>query len=96
MDPNDIVSLVASLNPANTPGRLSVIVRMGAKALRAKLPALIEAVERSGQVRCRAKGRWLAGLRAVPWTGGSPAAQRSGQVGVIEAARGGARWGSGE
>src|SRR5690349_6103933 len=50
MDPNDIVSLVATLNPHNTPGRLSVIVRMGPQKLREKLPALIAAVQRSGQV----------------------------------------------
>lgn len=30
MDPSDLVTLVANLNPENTPGRLAVIVRMGA------------------------------------------------------------------
>ncbi len=50
MDPAELVSLIASLNPDNTPGRLAVIVRMGAKKLREKLPALIEAVEQAGQV----------------------------------------------
>jgi 3-deoxy-7-phosphoheptulonate synthase len=50
MDPAELVSLIASLNPDNTPGRLAVIVRMGAEKLRAKFPALIEAVEQAGQV----------------------------------------------
>jgi 3-deoxy-7-phosphoheptulonate synthase len=54
MDPAELVSLIASLNPDNTPGRLAVIVRMGAEKLRAKFPALIEAVEQAGQVREKA------------------------------------------
>lgn len=49
MDPNDLVSLIASVNPNNTPGRLSIISRMGPKKVRDKLPALIEAVQRAGQ-----------------------------------------------
>jgi len=50
MDPNELVSLIATLNPTNTPGRLAVIVRMGAEKLRAKFPALIKAVQDAGQV----------------------------------------------
>ena len=50
MDPSELVALIATLNPENTPGRLAVIVRMGASKLRAKLPALIEAVQQAGQV----------------------------------------------
>jgi 3-deoxy-7-phosphoheptulonate synthase len=50
MDPAELVSLIASLNPDNVPGRLAVIVRMGADKLRQKFPALIEAVEQAGQV----------------------------------------------
>ncbi len=34
MDPSQLVSLIAALNPENTPGRLSVIVRMGASKVR--------------------------------------------------------------
>ena len=49
MDPNDLVTMIHSFNPENTPGRLAVIVRMGQKKLREKLPQLIEAVERAGQ-----------------------------------------------
>lgn len=45
MDPSELVALIATLNPENTPGRLAVIVRMGAQKLREKLPALIEAVQ---------------------------------------------------
>ena len=50
MDPSELVALIATLNPENTPGRLAVIVRMGAAKLREKLPALIEAVSQAGQV----------------------------------------------
>jgi 3-deoxy-7-phosphoheptulonate synthase len=50
MDPSELVALIAALNPENTPGRLAVIVRMGAGKLRQKLPALVEAVTQSGQV----------------------------------------------
>lgn len=49
MDPNDLVTMIHSFNPENTPGRLAVIVRMGQEKLRAKLPALVLAVERAGQ-----------------------------------------------
>ena len=34
MDPSDLVTLIAALNPENTPGRLAVIVRMGAAKVR--------------------------------------------------------------
>ena len=50
MDPRDIVTMIAKLNPDNTPGRLTIIVRMGAKAMREKLPKLVEAVQQAGQV----------------------------------------------
>ena len=50
MDPQELVTVCRILNPDNRPGRLSVIVRMGAEQLREKLPALIEAVEREGLV----------------------------------------------
>ncbi|KAI3435857.1 hypothetical protein D9Q98_001915 [Chlorella vulgaris] len=50
MDPGQLVALIATLNPENTPGRLAVIVRMGATKLREKLPVLIEAVAAAGQV----------------------------------------------
>lgn len=50
MDPAQLVALVAALNPSNEPGRLAVIVRMGADGVRAKLPGLVEAVEAAGQI----------------------------------------------
>lgn len=36
MDPSDLVTLIAAVNPENVPGRLAVIVRMGAQ----KVPSL--------------------------------------------------------
>eukprot|EP00798_Chlamydomonas_sp_ICE-L_P028923 gene28923-32116_t len=50
MPPSELVSMIHCLNPENTPGRLSVIVRMGAEKLSEKFPALLEAVKASGQV----------------------------------------------
>ncbi|BBN19395.1 3-deoxy-7-phosphoheptulonate synthase [Marchantia polymorpha subsp. ruderalis] len=48
MDPAELVRLCEILNPSNKPGRLTVIVRMGAAKLRAHLPALIRAVRQAG------------------------------------------------
>jgi 3-deoxy-D-arabino-heptulosonate 7-phosphate (DAHP) synthase class II len=48
MDPADLVKLCEILNPENKPGRLTVIVRMGAEKLRQKLPFLIRAVRQAG------------------------------------------------
>ena len=50
MEPSELVSLIAAVNPENVPGRISVIVRMGASKLRNKFPALVHAVQQSGQV----------------------------------------------
>lgn len=50
MDPSELVSLIAVLNPSNTPGKLAVIVRMGPAKLKEKLPALVSAVQNAGQV----------------------------------------------
>ncbi|KAK4264936.1 hypothetical protein QN277_026051 [Acacia crassicarpa] len=50
MDPNDLVNLIEILNPQNKPGRITIIVRMGAENLRVKFPHLIRAVRRSGQI----------------------------------------------
>ncbi|GAB4822054.1 hypothetical protein N2152v2_009100 [Parachlorella kessleri] len=50
MDPSELVALIATLNPENTPGRLAVIVRMGASKLRKNMPGLVEAVQQAGQV----------------------------------------------
>ncbi|KAI3845467.1 hypothetical protein MKX03_023402 [Papaver bracteatum] len=50
MDPNDLVKLIEILNPHNKAGRITVILRMGAENMRVKLPHLIRAVRRSGQI----------------------------------------------
>ncbi|XP_044509180.1 phospho-2-dehydro-3-deoxyheptonate aldolase 2, chloroplastic-like [Mangifera indica] len=50
MDPDELVKLIDILNPKNKPGRITVIVRMGAENMRVKLPHLIRAVRRAGQI----------------------------------------------
>ncbi|GAB2283367.1 hypothetical protein Dimus_017881 [Dionaea muscipula] len=50
MDPNELVKLIDILNPHNKPGRITVIVRMGAENQRVKLPNLIRAVRGAGQI----------------------------------------------
>ncbi len=50
MDPDDLVRLTEALNPANEPGRLTLIVRMGHDQVEAKLPPLIRAIQRAGRV----------------------------------------------
>ncbi|KAK6135450.1 hypothetical protein DH2020_030819 [Rehmannia glutinosa] len=50
MDPNELVKLIDILNPENRPGRITVISRMGAENMRVKLPHLIRAVRRAGQI----------------------------------------------
>jgi len=48
IDPDDLLRLIATLNPANDPGRVTLIARMGADKVEAKLPPLIRAVQREG------------------------------------------------
>ncbi|OMO89466.1 DAHP synthetase, class II [Corchorus olitorius] len=50
MDPEELVRLIEILNPQNKPGRITVIVRMGAKNLRVKFPNLIRAVRGAEQI----------------------------------------------
>lgn len=50
MDPKELVRLIVILNPKNKPGRITVIVRMGAENMRVKLPHLIRAVRNAGQI----------------------------------------------
>lgn len=50
MVPDELVRLIDILNPKNKPGRITVIVRMGAENMRVKLPHLIRAVRRAGQI----------------------------------------------
>lgn len=48
MDPEELLRLIALLNPDNDPGRLNLIVRMGANKVGEHLPRLIQAVESEG------------------------------------------------
>jgi 3-deoxy-7-phosphoheptulonate synthase len=50
MDPDELVRLSEVLNPANEPGRLTLIVRMGHDQVEKKLPPLIRAIQRAGRV----------------------------------------------
>jgi len=46
--PADVLALVDRLNPEGTPGRLTLIARMGASTVQERLPALVEAGARAG------------------------------------------------
>ena len=48
LDPDELVRLIETLNPDNTPGRLTLIARMGADKVRAGLPPLLKAVKAAG------------------------------------------------
>jgi 3-deoxy-7-phosphoheptulonate synthase len=48
--PESLVELCQLLNPENTPGRLAIIIRMGAGNVRGHLPKLIQAVTDAGLV----------------------------------------------
>jgi 3-deoxy-7-phosphoheptulonate synthase len=50
MDPEELVKVCNVLNPGNKPGRLTIIVRMGAEKMREKFPALIRAVRNAGVI----------------------------------------------
>jgi 3-deoxy-7-phosphoheptulonate synthase len=45
---DELLRLIEVLNPGNEPGRLTLIVRMGADRIAGKLPPLIRSVEREG------------------------------------------------
>jgi len=47
--PEELITIINTMNPKNIPGRLTVIVRMGAEKLRKNLPGLIRAVQREGK-----------------------------------------------
>ncbi|MCZ6720561.1 MAG: 3-deoxy-7-phosphoheptulonate synthase class II [Proteobacteria bacterium] len=49
MTPDGLLELIDILNPANAPGRLTVICRFGAEKVESLLPPLIRAVEREGR-----------------------------------------------
>ncbi|MBI4967885.1 MAG: 3-deoxy-7-phosphoheptulonate synthase class II [Rhodospirillales bacterium] len=46
---DDLLRLLDLLNPANEPGRITVITRMGAEQIQHRLPTLIRAVRREGR-----------------------------------------------
>jgi 3-deoxy-7-phosphoheptulonate synthase len=47
--PDELLALCDLLNPANTPGRLTVITRMGHDQVERRLPALVRAIRREGR-----------------------------------------------
>lgn len=47
--PEELIRIIDTMNPNNTPGKLTIIVRMGAEKLRANFPGLIRAVQREGK-----------------------------------------------
>ncbi len=49
MDTEDLIRLVDKLNPENEPGRLNLIVRMGADKVADGMPKLVQAIEREGR-----------------------------------------------
>jgi len=48
MEAEELLRLIEVLNPGNIPGRLTLIARMGADKVEAKLPGLVRAVKRAG------------------------------------------------
>ncbi len=50
LDPDDLLRLIDVLNPNNEPGRLTLIARMSADDVEAKLPPLVRAVKRAGKM----------------------------------------------
>jgi 3-deoxy-7-phosphoheptulonate synthase len=49
LEPDDLLRLIDRLDPKNEPGRLTLITRMGADQVEARLPRLIRAVARAGR-----------------------------------------------
>jgi len=50
MTAEELLDLVAILNPENEPGRLTLIQRFGAARIAGSLPPLVEAIQRAGKV----------------------------------------------
>ena len=48
LSPDDLLQLIAALNPQNIPGRLTLIARFGSDKVAEKLPPLVRAVKREG------------------------------------------------
>jgi 3-deoxy-7-phosphoheptulonate synthase len=49
LEPDDLLRLIDVLNPANEPGRLTLITRFGAEKAAGGLPRLVRAVQREGR-----------------------------------------------
>jgi 3-deoxy-7-phosphoheptulonate synthase len=49
LEPDALLRLIDVLNPANEPGRLTLIARMGADKVESRLPILLRAVQREGR-----------------------------------------------
>jgi 3-deoxy-7-phosphoheptulonate synthase len=49
LDPDDLLRIIDRLNPANEPGRLTLICRMGHAKVDSHLPPLVRAIEREGR-----------------------------------------------
>lgn len=47
--PDELITILDTMNPSNIPGRVTIVVRMGAEKLRKNLPGLIRAVQREGK-----------------------------------------------
>ncbi|MCH2379110.1 MAG: 3-deoxy-7-phosphoheptulonate synthase class II [Pedosphaera sp.] len=50
MQPQELVEIITTLEPANRPGRITLISRVGAANIRETLPPLIAAVRKAGRV----------------------------------------------
>ncbi len=49
LEPDELIRLLDLLNPANAPGRITLITRFGAEKVEAALPRLVRAVRREGR-----------------------------------------------
>lgn len=49
-DPEEVVALCERLNPQNQPGKLTLITRLGAALVSAKLPPIVDAIKAAGAV----------------------------------------------
>ncbi len=49
LEPDDLLRILDTLNPANETGRVTLISRMGADKIAGRLPPLVRAVERAGR-----------------------------------------------
>ena len=68
LEPDELLRLIAALNPAEVPGRLTLIARFGADKVAEKLPPLMRAVKREGRqggvvVRSDARQHHQAAIR---------------------------------